>query len=87
VPPDKIAPRRVLLIITDNDRPAPQDESDALYRHDSEPKRPVVLSGFIHCEVYGDAAFRQVMAAKLAWFEQYPFPRGTAKLDAPAGGS
>jgi hypothetical protein len=54
----------VLLIITDNDRPAPQDESDALYRHAREPKRPVVLSGFIHCEVYGDAAFRQVMAAK-----------------------
>ena len=87
VPRDKIAPRRVLLIITDNDRPAPQDESDALYRHAREPKRPVVLSGFIHCEVYGDAAFQQVMAAKLAWFEQYPFPRGTAKLDAPAGGS
>ena len=71
VPRDKIAPRRVLLIITDNDRPAPQDESDALYRYDFGPKRLVVLSGFGHYEVYAGDAFRQVMVPTLGWFQQY----------------
>jgi hypothetical protein len=70
-----------------NDRPAPQDESDALYRHAGEPKRLVVLSGFSRYEVYTGTAFRQVMAPTLGWFEQYPLWRGTAKLDAPAAGS
>ena len=72
---DKIAPRPVLFITTDNDRLVPQDESEALYRNAREPKRLVVLRGFGHYEVYTGEAFRQVMAPTLAWFHQYLPPR------------
>jgi dipeptidyl aminopeptidase/acylaminoacyl peptidase len=72
---DKIAPRPVLFITTDNDRLVPQDESEALYHHAGEPKRLVVLRGFGHYEVYTGEAFRQVMTSTLAWFQQYLPPR------------
>jgi uncharacterized protein len=72
---DRIAPRPVLFITTDNDRLVPQDESEALYRHAGEPKRLVVLPGFGHYEVYTGEAFRQVMAPTLGWFQQYLPPR------------
>ncbi len=72
---DKIAPRPVLFITTDNDRLVPQDESEALYRNAREPKRLVVLRGFGHYEVYTGEAFRQVMAPTLVWFHQYLPPR------------
>jgi dipeptidyl aminopeptidase/acylaminoacyl peptidase len=68
---DKIAPRPVLFITTDNDRLVPQDESEALYSRAGEPKRLVVLPGFGHYEVYTGDAFRQVMAPTLGWFHQY----------------
>ena len=42
---DKIAPRPVLFITTDNDRLVPPDESEALYRRAGEPKKLVVLHG------------------------------------------
>jgi len=72
---DKIAPRPVLFITTDNDRLVPQDESVALYSRAGEPKRLVVLPGFGHYEVYTGEAFRQVMAPTLGWFQQYLPPR------------
>ena len=60
---DKIAPRPVLFITTDNDRLVPPEESEAMYRRAGEPKKLVVLQGFGHYEVYTGEAFRQVMAA------------------------
>jgi uncharacterized protein len=72
---DRIAPRPVLFITTDNDRLVPQDESEALYRNAGEPKRLVVLRGVGHYEVYTGEAFRQVMAPTLGWFQQYLPPR------------
>jgi dipeptidyl aminopeptidase/acylaminoacyl peptidase len=68
---DRIAPRPVLFITTDNDRLVPQEESEALYRRAGEPKRLVILRGFGHYEVYAGEAFRQVMAETLPWFQQY----------------
>ena len=58
---DKIAPRPVLFITTDNDRLVPPEESEALYARAGEPKKLVVLKGFGHYEVYAGEALRQVM--------------------------
>ena len=38
-----------------------------MYARAGEPKKLVVLKGFGHYEVYGDA-FRQVMEETLAWY-------------------
>jgi dipeptidyl aminopeptidase/acylaminoacyl peptidase len=65
---DRIAPRPVLFITTDDDRLVPPQESEALYARAGEPKRLVVLKGFGHYEVYGGEAFRQVMDETLAWY-------------------
>ncbi len=68
---DKIAPRPVLFITTDDDRLVPQDESEALYARAGEPKKLVVLKGWGHYEVYTGEAFDQVMEPTLAWYRQY----------------
>ena len=68
---DKIAPRPVLFITTDNDRLVPQDESEALYARAGEPKKLVVLKGWGHYEVYTGEAFRQVMEPTLAWYQEH----------------
>jgi hypothetical protein len=47
---DKIAPRPILLITTDDDRLVPPEESEALFARAGEPKRLVTLRGFGHYE-------------------------------------
>lgn len=72
---DRIAPRPVLFITTDDDRLVPPEESEALYARAGEPKKLVVLRGFGHYEVYGGEAFRQVMEETLGWYRTYlPVP-------------
>ncbi|MBV9863408.1 MAG: alpha/beta fold hydrolase [Alphaproteobacteria bacterium] len=68
---DKIAPRPVLFITSDDDRLVPPAESEALYARAGEPKKLVVLRGFGHYEVYAGEAFRQVMDATLAWYREH----------------
>jgi fermentation-respiration switch protein FrsA (DUF1100 family) len=68
---DKIAPRPVLFITTDNDRLVPPEESAILYARAGEPKRLVVLKGYGHYEVYAEPAFSEVMAATLAWYQEH----------------
>jgi fermentation-respiration switch protein FrsA (DUF1100 family) len=68
---DRIAPRPVLFITTDNDRLVPPEESEALYLRAREPKKLVVLKGYGHYEVYAEPAFAEVMAPTLAWFGQH----------------
>jgi uncharacterized protein len=68
---DKIAPRPVLFITTDNDRLVPPEESQSLYARAGEPKKLVSLKGFGHYEVYGGEALRQVMQATLAWCREH----------------
>ena len=72
---DKIAPRPILFITSDNDRLVPPQESEQLYAHAKEPKRLVVLKGYGHYEVYAEPAFSEVMAATLEWYGQYLPPR------------
>jgi dipeptidyl aminopeptidase/acylaminoacyl peptidase len=68
---DKIAPRPLLLITTDDDRLVPPDESEALYAKAGEPKKLVVLKGWGHYEVYAGRAFEEVMGETLAWYQKY----------------
>ena len=68
---DRIAPRPVLFITTDDDRLVPPEESEQLYARAGEPKKLVVLKGFGHYEVYAEPAFTLVMNATLAWFGQH----------------
>jgi fermentation-respiration switch protein FrsA (DUF1100 family) len=68
---DRIAPRPVLFITTDDDRLVPPEESVALHARAGEPKRLVVLKGYGHYEVYREPAFSEVMRETLAWFRRY----------------
>jgi dipeptidyl aminopeptidase/acylaminoacyl peptidase len=68
---DKIAPRPVLFITSDDDRLVPPDESESLYANAGEPKKLVVLKGWGHYEVYTGEAFRQVIEPTLAWYRQH----------------
>jgi hypothetical protein len=68
---DRIAPRPILFITTDNDRLVPPEESASLYARAGEPKRLVVLKGYGHYEVYAEPAFSEVMAAALAWYREH----------------
>lgn len=68
---DRISPRPVLFITSDDDRLVPPQESEALYARAGEPKKLVVLKGYGHYEVYAEPAFSEVMREALAWFGQY----------------
>ena len=68
---DKIAPRPVLFITTDDDRLVPPEESQALYEKAGEPKKLVVLKGYGHYEVYAEPAFSEVMRETIAWFRAH----------------
>ena len=68
---DRIAPRPVLFITTDDDRLVPPEESEALFERAGEPKKLVTLKGFGHYEVYVEPAFSQVMDETVAWFQQF----------------
>jgi len=68
---DRIAPRPVLFITTDNDRLVPMEESEALFARAGEPKKLVVLREWGHYEVYAGEAFLQVMEATIGWFREH----------------
>jgi fermentation-respiration switch protein FrsA (DUF1100 family) len=68
---DKVSPRPILFITSDNDRLVLMEESEQLYAHAGEPKKLVVLKGYGHYEVYEEPAFSEVMSATMDWFRQY----------------
>jgi hypothetical protein len=68
---DRISPRPILFITSDNDRLVPPEESEQLYAHAKEPKKLVVLKGYGHYEVYLEPAFSEVMGAAIDWYQQY----------------
>ena len=80
---DKIAPRPLLIITTEDDRLVPPEESQSLYRHAGEPKKLIVLKGYGHYDVYTEPAFGEVMAATLSWYRAH-LP--AQSLDAPSTG-
>lgn len=68
---DKISPRPVLFITSDDDRLVPPDESEALYAKAGQPKKLITLKGWGHYEVYTGEAFRQVIEPTLSWYREH----------------
>ena len=68
---ERIAPRPILFITTDDDRLVPPEESIALHARAGEPKKLVILKGYGHYEVYSEPAFSEVMRATTAWFTEH----------------
>jgi uncharacterized protein len=68
---DRIAPRPILFVTTDDDRLVPPEETYALYARAGDPKKLVVLNGFGHYEVYLEPAFSQVMRETMAWYAEH----------------
>ena len=68
---DKISPRPVLFITSDNDRLVLPEESEQLYAHAKEPKKLVVLKGPGHYEVYAEPTFSEVMTATMDWYKEH----------------
>lgn len=68
---DKIAPRPILFITSDNDRLVPPEESEHLYARAGDPKKLIVLKGYGHYEVYVEPAFSEVMMPTLAWYAEH----------------
>lgn len=68
---DKIAPRPVLFITSNDDRLVPPEESEHLHARAGEPKKLVVLKGYGHYEVYAEPAFSEVMDATLDWYRTH----------------
>ncbi|MBR45974.1 MAG: alpha/beta hydrolase [Rhodospirillaceae bacterium] len=73
---DKIAPRPLLLITTDDDRLVPPEQSERLYARAGEPKKLVTLKGYGHYDVYAEPAFSEVMTETAAWFACHLHARG-----------
>ena len=72
---DKVSPRPIMFITTDNDRLVLPEESEQLYARAGEPKKLVTLHGYSHYEVYEGPAFLEVMAHSLDWYRQHMPPR------------
>ena len=68
---DKISPRPILFITSEDDRLVLPEESEQLYAHAGEPKKLVVLKGYGHYEVYSEPAFSEVMRETLEWYGEY----------------
>lgn len=68
---DKIAPRPILFVTTDDDRLVPPEESEALYARAGEPKKLVVLRGYGHYQVYAEPAFSELMRHVVAWYGEH----------------
>jgi len=68
---DKISPRPILFITSEDDRLVLPEESEQLYAHAGEPKKLVVLKGYGHYEVYSEPAFSEVMGETLEWYGKY----------------
>jgi dipeptidyl aminopeptidase/acylaminoacyl peptidase len=68
---DRIAPRPILFVTTDDDRLVPPEESLALHARAGEPKKLVVLQGYGHYQVYAEPAFSALMREVVAWYGEH----------------
>ena len=68
---DKISPRAILFITTDDDRVVLPEESEYLYANANEPKKLVILKGYSHYGAYAGDGFPEMMKEMLDWYGQY----------------
>lgn len=68
---DKIAPRPVLFVATENDGVCPPEESRILYEKAGEPKKLVMIPDCGHFNFYSGEPFDQAMKETIAWFDKH----------------
>ena len=68
---DKIAPRPLLLIATENDGVTPPEESRSLYELAGDPKKLVMIPECGHFEIYSGEPFDQTCTETVAWFDSH----------------
>lgn len=68
---DRISPRAILWIHTDNDELVPLFEAQSMFAKAREPKKLVVLENMIHEDVYEGDGFEQTMKHTTAWFQEH----------------
>ena len=68
---DKIAPRPVLFVATENDGVCPPEESQILYDLAGEPKKLVMIPDCGHFNFYSGAPFDQAMKEIIDWFDTH----------------
>ncbi len=66
-----IAPRPLLVISAEKDLLAPPGEQRSIFERAGEPKRLVVIAGANHFDMYSPERFRELMAASVAFLEEY----------------
>jgi hypothetical protein len=44
---------------------------ESLYKNAGEPKKLVMLEGHGHYDVYGGVAFKKVLDASIAWYNEH----------------
>ena len=67
----KIAPRAALFIGCENDQVVYPEQMESLYKNAGEPKKLIMLEGHGHYDVYGGLAFRKVLDATIAWYNEH----------------
>jgi len=72
---DKISPRPIMFVTTDNDRTVLPEESEQLYALAREPKKLVILKDYSHYEVYVEPALGEFMAVSIEWFKSHMLVR------------
>ena len=71
---DRISPRPILFIHTGNDAVVAPEESYSMYQKAREPKRIVIMEGYVHYDVYkyrNPMVFDKVMAMAIDWYQEY----------------
>ena len=68
---DRISPRAIQWIHTDNDELVPLFEAQSMYAKARDPKKLVVLENMIHDDVYRGEGFEQTMQHTSAWFQEH----------------
>lgn len=68
---DRISPRAIQWIHTDNDELVPLFEAQSMYAKARNPKKLVVLENMVHDDVYRGEGFEQTMQHTSAWFKEH----------------
>ena len=68
---DKIAPRPLLLVATEEDGVTSPEESRSLYELAGDPRKLVTIPDCGHFEVYSGKPFDRTCAEAVAWFDSH----------------
>lgn len=78
---DRISPRAIQWIHTDNDELVPLFEAQSMYAKARNPKKLVVLENMVHDDVYRGEGFKQTMQHASAWFREHlPARQGSSSF-------